>query len=391
MGKIVKLKNANDVYAYPVTKAEAVYMEDNQTTLKDYLDAMAITKTAGPAQIVTFDDGADNVPIKSLILNIEPHQEGAEDPSPDNIRPISGYDAVNVVRAGKNLIDDNIKTVQSASTVVIGQTSTSAFSIYLKAGTYTISFASSKAPGIYYRLSTETSGSHTVISYGNKRGTFTLSEDAHLRMWAYLSSGIVPSDIEWFQIELGSTATAYESYTAQTYPITIPSSAGTVYGGTLDVKSGKLTVTHTNIRLTSTNQTWNATKDVGTGLRYHAIIAPAIDTNATDILCSHAVYLAGNEGNWGTYNLYNGRFAIKNNDGGAGFTSLADFQTWLDSQDFQICYPLATPQTYTLTPTEVTTLLGYNTIWMDADGTLQATYKADLATYIANAISSSNS
>jgi len=43
MGKIVKLKNANNEYTYPVTKTEAVYIEDNKTTLKDYLDAMSIT------------------------------------------------------------------------------------------------------------------------------------------------------------------------------------------------------------------------------------------------------------------------------------------------------------------------------------------------------------
>ena len=82
MGKIVKLKNANNVYTYPITKTEAVYIEDNKTTLKDYLDATAIIKTVGPAQMVTFNDGADNIPVKSCIINLEPYQEGSGDPYP---------------------------------------------------------------------------------------------------------------------------------------------------------------------------------------------------------------------------------------------------------------------------------------------------------------------
>ena len=44
------------------------------------------------------------------------------------------------------------------------------------------------------------------------------------------------------QVELGSTATAYEPYQGETYSVEFPSEAGTVYGGTLDVTRGLLTV-----------------------------------------------------------------------------------------------------------------------------------------------------
>lgn len=51
-------------------------------------------KTAsGP--IVSVND-ALAAPLRSLIVNIEPVQEGSGDPSPDNVRPISGWSAVNV-------------------------------------------------------------------------------------------------------------------------------------------------------------------------------------------------------------------------------------------------------------------------------------------------------
>lgn len=45
--------------------------------------------------VATFSDGED-LPLNSLNVNIEPVQSGSGDPSPSNIRPISGWDAVEV-------------------------------------------------------------------------------------------------------------------------------------------------------------------------------------------------------------------------------------------------------------------------------------------------------
>ena len=46
--------------------------------------------------IASFSDGADDVPVKSIVCNIEPVQSGSGDPSPDNVRPISGFTGLNV-------------------------------------------------------------------------------------------------------------------------------------------------------------------------------------------------------------------------------------------------------------------------------------------------------
>jgi hypothetical protein len=47
----------------------------------------------------------------------------------------------------------------------------------------------------------------------------------------------------------------------------------------------------------------------------------------------------------------------------------------------QLCYQLATPITYALTPTEIKSLLGDNNIWADA-GDTSVTYRADTKLYI---------
>lgn len=51
-----------------------------------------------PTAIATFSDGA-NLPMPKLEVGIEPVQEGSGDPSPENVRPISGWDEVNVTVA----------------------------------------------------------------------------------------------------------------------------------------------------------------------------------------------------------------------------------------------------------------------------------------------------
>jgi hypothetical protein len=125
------------------------------------------------------------------------------------------------------------------------------------------------------------------------------------------------------QLEVGSTATAYEPYHADTYPITLPSSAGTVYGGTLDVVSGELTVTKAFIQ------------------SYAGETLPGAWISDRD------VYSAGTTPTTGA----------------------------------EVCYDLAAPIEYTLTPQEIRTLLGVNNVWSDA-GAVDVQYPADTKLYI---------
>ena len=49
------------------------------------------------------DDAAATVPVKSVICSIVPKQAGTGTPSPTNVRALSGYTGLNLVRAYKNL------------------------------------------------------------------------------------------------------------------------------------------------------------------------------------------------------------------------------------------------------------------------------------------------
>lgn len=305
-----------------------------------------------------------------------------------NICPISGRTGLTVTRAGKNLIDDSIKTVQSSATVVIGQTSTTGFDIFLPAGTYAVSFASEKNPSINYRLPTESSGAHAVVSYGNRSGTFTLTESAYLRMWAYLSGGIVPSDITWFQLEAGSTATPYTPYVAPTtYPISWQTQAGTVYGGTLDVVSGVLTVDRAIVDLGDMTWGWSSNGYFFSSTIQNLIEPPKTASGKTTAICS--MYKAETTNDIRDNTVDNAFGVVQVNSGvNTGRVWIRDTSKGTDTAAFQtavtgqtLAYPLATPQTYQLTPTEVRTILGGNNIYTDA-GDVSVEYIADTKLYI---------
>ncbi|MBQ1469438.1 MAG: hypothetical protein IIZ29_01130, partial [Schwartzia sp.] len=50
--------------------------------------------------IASFPDGADGIPLKSCIVQVEPVQEGSGDPSPDNVRPITGWTGCVISHSG---------------------------------------------------------------------------------------------------------------------------------------------------------------------------------------------------------------------------------------------------------------------------------------------------
>lgn len=173
--------------------------------------------------IANITDGADGVPIKNWLVTLP--------------ASLDGYSSIGCTVSGKNLMQ-NLKYQATANRVNIGQ-SDDGFSVSLRAGTYTLSATTSINTRAYYRG--ENDGSNTLVwsAYGTSgNGTFTLSEDKNVRFWLIGQGGsISTSDVLTIQLEVGSTATSYEAYTA---PTTATASLGrTIYGGTADIVTGE--------------------------------------------------------------------------------------------------------------------------------------------------------
>lgn len=169
-------------------------------------------------------------PINKFTATLEPIQSGSGDPSPDNVRPITGHTGANVVQEGKNLCDPSTfeqGTINGNSGSENPSTTRlrTGF-IYLHSGTYTASVESGKNVVVDVYDTNKNfvlSESYTEWSSGTYR-TFTITENRYVRLLFRFSNNatITPQDVTKGQLELGSSATTYEEYTATTIPITFP-------------------------------------------------------------------------------------------------------------------------------------------------------------------------
>ena len=382
----------------------------------DYSTLEQATYNAYPTQSesgnpIYFDDGADDIPVKELIVNLEPKQSGTGDPSPTNVRPISGYDGVTVKRNGKNLYRSNKSnytyhgiayTFNSDGSVTLNGTATDDLDIVmfgddtfeLPPNTYMLSgitggSTSTRMIGIRIR-NTSTSTDRYVFNYNGDTQFQINNDDVINRIYVNIKSGVTVDETVYPMIRLASvTDSTFEPYTGQEYSITFPSSAGTVYGGTLNVTTGELTVDKymlhidetkipdnyihfevltNNVRVGSMNMraTFNApdvaynasNANVGAILNWTVERSRGYSSDTTG-LYFHSVY---------QFYLFLPKSLFATQDA-------AGFKAYLQANPLYVVYPLATPQTYQLTPTEISTLLGDNTI--SSDGSMDLSYRED--------------
>jgi len=312
-----------------------------------------------------------------------------------NICPITGWTGAKVTRTGKNLagnfllgeypdsttvwktnISDNrnwisgiIKIPENAPVTVTmvdkGDMTNGSVNVmfYRKDGSY---------------VTNENVGYFTAPT----RKTFNYNNVAYIRIFGWQNGNALAINTAKIQVECVSTATSYEPYQGETYDITFPSEAGTVYGGKLTVNrdgSGTLVVDYAIADGGDLN--WVATTAGGNpGFRTDSLISVIKSygyVRADNIICSdyktattaenHSVFVYGL--------LAHGEIYVMDD----GYNDATAFKTAMSGVKF--VYELATPVTYTLTAPQVKTLLGTNNIWADT-GDTEVTYCADTKLYI---------
>ena len=153
---------------------------------------------------------------------------------------------------------------------------------------------------------------------------------------------------------------------ATTYAVDWTSEAGTVYGGTLDVTNGVLTVDRASVDLT----TGMAEGVAGSGYVFYKSLENAKTVPNSQIApVSSEAYVAIR------FNAISSSVKhISIRDNGAIYvnTGSADVQPI-----GKAVYELATPITYQLTPQEVQMLLGENYVWSSSGDTVSVTYYAE--------------
>ena len=318
-----------------------------------------------------------------------------------NICPISGWTACNVVRTGENLIDitsltpsyafNGISyTINSDGSVTVNGTATARSQIYWSIPQNVAkTFANKKLNG-----GTSQSGCSLFLELNASPYT-TYATDTGLGSTISADIASATNDVNLvFRIAQGTTLSNLTirptiANASNTYTINFVdgSSPLTVYGGTLDVLSGLLTVDRWYAVFDgSSDENWTQ----GAGAPLYMIYIDGITyVGGTKNSFTNRFKSINNTTAWGTIlsesnvccitkDGNNPRFAVSKLD----ISTVADFKTWLSSNNLQICYKLATPQTYQLTPTQVKSLLGVNNIWADTGNILNAEYVRDTTTII---------
>lgn len=185
------------------------------------------------------------VSLEKLNIEFLPKQSGTGDPSPDNVRPISGYDEVTVNERGKNLY--KFGSITFTGTL---QGQASRLDGFLPPGEYTFSAditslnnTSGDCLAIPYNVSQNSrSGDiiHLVPNNGRVSGVTRATKEFD-GLYLYSDNGFVESAGKTAtfsdpQLEVGSTPTPYEPYQpGATATLTFTE---TIYGGTVDAVTG---------------------------------------------------------------------------------------------------------------------------------------------------------
>ncbi len=332
--------------------------------------------------IATFNDGGDNIPVKSLVTDIVAVQAGTGTPSPDNERVITGFDEVDVVVSSKNLfkaIDGAVtgsgitftmnadRTISASGSLSSGNNNKNVGHVVLPAGTYTLSGLPDTLIDMSVRKCAMAlardgySGSVNLIGtlYSNVSTslTFTLTEttDCYLKIYVYGGAGTLPANTVFKpMIEIGENETEYEMQISDTHTITLPE---TIYGGNASLTEGTGTKEYGYILLNGSESWSEYPQQNGFTVNLTDSVA-----DSTDMLCN-LFPIVSTVANFGLRLTQSQLRFCHITDNISGVTDLATWKTWLSNNNVQVVYPLATPATISFTPEQITTLSGLNNIF----------------------------
>ena len=380
--------------AYQLVNPAGLVLNDGVITSENGWSSKQIIDTLCPPLEVS-GNPVQCYPVAGYPLSVraswEPRQEGSGDPSPDNIRPITGLDSVQVTRRGKNLLDESKLRIQSNYETSYGGTGFWYYILNLPTGSYTVSIGATYNGGGYLWAGNALYGTSGVTSawfahQSQKLTTnFTFNDVNKLYVGVSANMELVTSvldAVQFIQIEAGSTPTSYEPYTGTAATLALPE---TIYGGTVDAVTGEgmeeweymefdgsedeqwskkvhssgrvyffIDITSYGLVLDPTQVVWKCNRLVPYAYNYSAIEFPEYSIGFTSLRHTCAIVLEN-----------------------ASMLSVDEFKAWLAENPVTVCYKLATPTAFQATGSQpLPALPGTNTVYTDA-GNITVTGASD--------------
>lgn len=350
--------------------------------------ADVITGTVGPSDIASFPDGAAAL-AKSVVVGIEPVQAGSGDPSPDNIRPITGW-------TGANVWDDPVHGgIINWNQLCLSST-----------GTYTAEGVTTQIDAATHKVTITNNSRTTNYSTGSTQVHLTSIAPIEGHKYYYSSNSMQPttgvvistangSELKGESYSLGSIITAPAD--ATTFRLRLTSAYDFVSAHPVnDVFSFYLNIFDLTQMFGAGNEP--------TAREFHDIF-PSVwyAPNSGVITCASAVngrpyhaYSISWQSEAGT--IYGGELDVMSGVLTVKWVNIASYNgetlpgEWISDRDVyaegttpttgaQVVYKLTTPAIYVLTPDKVKTFLGQNNVFCDT-GKSTIEYRADTKKYI---------
>lgn len=329
-------------------------------------NALAASAAGNPIQIHPDKDS-----LIKPILTFRPIQKGSGEPSPENIRPITGRAGAELVRCGKNLANltyrSGVPSINNGlDTAVYGWASDY---VYIGSNNVVLSITEAvEGESFFLFLYDENKAfiGYNAAESKNSTTVWSTTIPGHENArYCRLRLSAGANTASRLQLELGSTATPFEPYQGDTFTFDF---GQTVYGGKVDVNKGELVVDWAKVTLPSSA---NWVKSISAKNGYYLgdgnIFVPQ-KLYMCPVLCNVAKYTSDVEEYKANYGMvYSDSTISLNVDPEVCGSTLESFKAWLDSTEVQIAYKLANPITIRLTPQQITALAGVNTVYGDAD------------------------
>lgn len=387
--------------------------------------ALADVATKAPAiienasgTIANFTDGAD-MPLQMVTASMTYKQAGTGDPSPENIRQISGATSYKVSLSNQNLfggdlLKEGIKASIPSATITESENKIS-FTVgaavsaeypfitdfcgltgkFKERTRYTIWLQIQKSAGSTANIDiVYTDGTTSTLPAGTSKAVVFAETDSSKTLKGLRKNGVSGTTTIWYNsgsgiVEGGAFVGMPNGY-GKTYEIEFPTDAGEVFGGTLQVNadgSGTLSVNRGMYVFDSADKI-AAVGEASTGVLYMqgaSIGANCVDGDTSLISNQYktvvnaapaegtAIRVSAASGN-GVVFVYDNRF-----------TDAETAAAICEANPIQVCYALATPIVYNFTAGQIKSILGKNNVWAET-GDVTLKYAADTKLYIDAAI-----
>ena len=303
-----------------------------------------------------------------------------------NICPITGHSSVSVTRTGKNLLKypyyhttrtvngitftdngDGSITINGTSTAVADFTIISAsVNMPVANDSYKwVLLGSSENSNVYLHMRVN-NGDDYINTFIGEQKPVTVTQNQIYSGSLRVRSGVTINGLTVYPMLIiaSETDTTFETYTGNTYTIDLN---GTRYGGTLNVLTGVLTVTHKA-------ETFNGTESWGKEISQTGLINFYLNLDTSGKMAGRQGGLLDDEllCNWlapsstiTTCAVYVNSTSKYLNCKCESVTEVADFKSIMSANPLVIVYPIATPQTVQLTAQQVSLLTGTNILSTD--------------------------